>query len=183
VADIRAYAIVSADDRIADRDGRLPPALMNEADWAYFQAELDACDAIVIGRASHEAAPNARGRRRIIMSSTSKGLEERADGCWWNPSLLAWREAARRLSLEEARIGAPGGQTVFDYFLKNGLRAFHLSRAHRASLPGGRGVFAEVERGESAEAILRREGFRADAPRVIDAAAEVTLTVWRRAET
>ena len=38
---IHGYAIVSADDRIAGKDGRMPPELHNDADWKRFQAALD----------------------------------------------------------------------------------------------------------------------------------------------
>ena len=63
--EIHGYAIVSDDDRIADASGAMPEALRNEADWAYFQAGLDAADWVALGRASHEAAPNLRRRRRL----------------------------------------------------------------------------------------------------------------------
>ena len=36
-------------------------------------------------------------------------------------------------------VAVPGGQVVFDLFLKIGFDAFHLSRAHGVRLPGGRG--------------------------------------------
>ncbi|MDE3175476.1 MAG: hypothetical protein KGM15_05120, partial [Pseudomonadota bacterium] len=60
--EIHGYAIVSQDDRIADAAGIMPECLKNDADWAHFQAELDRADWIALGRASHEAAPNQRGR-------------------------------------------------------------------------------------------------------------------------
>ena len=41
---IHGYAIISDDDRIADSGGRTPPSLRNDADWAYFQRELDGAD-------------------------------------------------------------------------------------------------------------------------------------------
>jgi len=47
---IVGFAIVSADDRIADAGGAMPDALRNEADWQRFQAELDASALTVLGR-------------------------------------------------------------------------------------------------------------------------------------
>src|SRR5271169_3255695 len=44
--EIHGYAIVSDDDRIADASGGMPTTLRNEADWAYFQAELDRADLV-----------------------------------------------------------------------------------------------------------------------------------------
>ena len=46
--EIHGYAIVSDDDRIADARGVMPRALLNDADWAYFQAELDRADLVVL---------------------------------------------------------------------------------------------------------------------------------------
>lgn len=176
---IDAYAIVSADDRIADADGRLPPELMNDADWRYFQSELDSCDLIVLGRVSHEATPNLRRRRRLVMSSQAAGLERRADGWWWNARNIEWEAVAAQLLPQGGRVATPGGQGAFDYFLPR-LTAFHLSRAHRVRLHAGRGLFAAVDRGEAAESVLAQAGFTAGPPEQIDAAAGVDLTIWRR---
>ncbi|MGL5737071.1 MAG: hypothetical protein ACRCYS_19585 [Beijerinckiaceae bacterium] len=177
---VDAFAIVSADDRIADAQGRFPPALMNDADWIYFQNELDQCDFTVVGRASHEATPNVKNRRRIIMSRAVRGLEAHEDGHWWNPADMAWRAVCVALLPRGGRVGVPGGQAAFDYFLRDGLSSFHLSRANRVMIPDGRGVFAAVEQGQRADDCLRHAGLVADPLRMIDAAADVTLTVWRK---
>src|SRR5690606_8592329 len=130
-----------------------------EADWAYFQNELDRCDFVLLGRKSHEATPNPRGRRRLILSSSADGLERRADGWWWNPARAPWSEVASRLMPGGGRVGAPGGRDVFDYLVRDALAEFHLSRSCRIWLPQGRGLFSAVESGESAEQILERNGF------------------------
>ena len=129
---IAAYAIVSSDDRIADARGVLPPTLMNDADWAYFQSELDRCDVTVLGRLSHDAAPNWRKRKRIIMSSSAVGLERRSDGWWWNARNVEWDAVVAELMPNGGRVGVPGGQAAFDFFLDR-VDEFHLSRAHRAA--------------------------------------------------
>lgn len=177
---VDAFAIVSADDCIADQQGKFPPDLMNEADWVYFQAELDACDFTVVGRASHEATPNVKKRRRIVMSRAAHGLHWRAEAHFWNPADVPWRDVCAQLLPQGGRVGVPGGQVAFDYFLREGLSSFHLSRANRVRIPGGRGVFSAVGKGETADAILRNAGFSAGPARVMDAAADVTLTIWRR---
>ena len=178
--EIHGYAIVSDDDRIADASGAMPEALRNEADWAYFQAELDRADLIAIGRASHEATPNAKGRRRLVISRSAAGLERRADALWWNPLSREWNSVARELLPNGGRVDVPGGQAAFDLFLGIGFTAFHLSRAEGVSLPGGRGLFAACEAGRSAQALLAGAGLRAG-PRIeMDAAARVSLVVWRK---
>ncbi len=178
--EIHGYAIVSRDDRIADASGVLPEALRNEADWAYFQAELDRADWVALGRASHEATPNVRGRRRLIVSRRALGLEARADGMWWRPEEVGFDEVASRLLPNGGRLAVPGGQGVFELFLRRGYTAFHLARAERATLPGGRGIFAETEAGEAADAALRRAGLEPGRKRWLDEAAGVSLAVYTR---
>jgi hypothetical protein len=177
--EIHGYAIVSDDDRIADAGGAMPRALRNEADWAYFQAELDRSDLIALGRASHEATPNLKGRRRLVLSRSACGLEARADGWWWNPRTAAWPEVVAALVGPGGRVGVPGGRAAFETFLKIGFTAFHLSRARAVVLPGGRGLFEACERGVAAEEILRGAGLCAGETIAIDQAARVELTVWR----
>jgi hypothetical protein len=59
--EINGYAIVSDDDRIAGPDGLIPASLRNEKDWECFQWALASADLVVLGRRSHELAPNVRG--------------------------------------------------------------------------------------------------------------------------
>lgn len=177
---IHGYAILSEDDRIAGPDGLTPDALRNEADWAYFQRELDRADLVALGRLAHEANPNVKGRRRLVLSRSSSGLERRGDEYWWDPDKTSWREASAALLPDGGRVAVPGGQAAFDLFLGVGFEAFHLTRAHGVTLGGGRAAFAACDRGFSASAVLTRAGLRPDAPQTLDAAADVSLTVWRR---
>jgi hypothetical protein len=178
--DIRGYAIVSDDDRIADSSGKTPASLRNGADWAYFQRELDRADLIALGRLGHEANPNVTGRRRLVLSSAARGLEQRNDAWWWNPAQISWREAVKILLPNGGRVAVPGGQAVFDLFLGIGYEAFHLSRAGGVLLPGGRYLFAAGARGLSAETVLREAGLRGSGAKTIDEDANVALEVWRK---
>jgi hypothetical protein len=63
--EIHGYAIISDDNCIADATGATPPALRSEADWAYFQQELDRSDVTVLGRLGHEANANTSGRLAV----------------------------------------------------------------------------------------------------------------------
>jgi hypothetical protein len=177
--EIHGYAIVSDDDRIADANGGMPNALRNDADWAYFQAELDRADLVALGRSSHEATPNERGRRRLVLSRSANALERRADAWWWNPREIAWSNVAAKVLPEGGRVGVPGGQAAFDTFLKLGFTAFHLSRAEGVALPGGRGLFKSCEAGVPAARVLHEAGLRASETIPIDPSAPVTLTIWR----
>lgn len=176
--DIHGYAIVCRNDCIADADGRLPPDLMNDADWQHFQNELDLSDLVIVGRGSHEAAPNAKKRPRLILSRSSSGLARATDGWWWNPDLVPWPEVVDRLDLAGKRLAVPGGQAVFDRFLAIGFATFHLSQAGNAFLAGGRKVFAGVTGDISAETVLRGAGLRPGPAQVLDAGSNITLRVF-----
>jgi dihydrofolate reductase len=177
--EIHGYAIVSDNDCIADALGRTPDVLRNEADWAYFQAELNKSAVTVLGRLGHEANPNPKGRLRVVLSSSSSGLERRSDGWWWNPAELSWDQAIRTVLPEGGRVAVPGGRQVFDLFLKIGYTAFHLTRAEGTLVPDGVPVFSGSRQGRSAEAILLESGLRPGRREVLDPAGPVTLTIWR----
>jgi len=176
--EIHGYAIVSRDDRIADASGAMPDALRNDADWAYFQAGLDRADWVALGRASHAGTPNVAGRRRLVVSRSAQGLETRPDGVWWRPDALRFADVAARLMPRGGRLAVPGGQGVFELFLRLGYSGFHLARAEAATLPDGRGIFAAVARGESADATLRGAGLNPGPTRWLDEAARVSLTIY-----
>ncbi|MCB5175698.1 hypothetical protein [Microvirga lenta] len=178
--EIHGYAIVSDDDRIADAEGRMPDVLRNEADWAYFQDGLDRSAVTVLGRLGHEANPNPRGRLRLVVSSSSAGLERRADGWWWNPQALAWRDAIRQVLPDGGQVAVPGGRRVFDLFLDISYDAFHLSRTEGARIPGGVALFSRCDSGASAETILSERGMEAGPRGVLDPSVPVSLVVWRR---
>lgn len=177
--EIHGYAIVSDNDRIADASGRTPAVLRNEADWAYFQAELDRSALLVLGRLGHEAHSNPKGRLRMVLSSSSAGLERRSDGWWWNPDAIPWSEAIRAVLPGGGRVAVPGGRRVFDLFLEIGYDAFHLTRAEGTFIPGGVAVFSGCDAGRSAEAILSAKGLNPSAGQVLDPGGPVSLTVWR----
>jgi hypothetical protein len=177
--EIHGYAIVSDNDRIADASGQTPAVLRNDADWAYFQAELNKSALTVLGRLGHEAHPNPRGRLRMILSSSSSGLERRADGWWWNPEKLPWDQAIQTVLPDGGRVAVPGGRQVFDLFLRIGYGAFHLTRAEGTFVAGGVPVFSGCNGGRSAEDVLSESGLRLDIRRILDPALPVTLTIWR----
>jgi hypothetical protein len=178
--EIHGHAIVTDDDRISGPDGATPAPLRNEADWRRFQNELDGANLIVLGRLGHEANPNLKRRRRLVVSSSARELETRGDALWWNPAAAVWPHVARTLLPEGGRVAVPGGQGVFDLFLGIGYDAFHLVRGRGVTAPGGRALFAACDQGWTAESALLAAGLKADETRVLDAAANVVLTIWRK---
>jgi hypothetical protein len=178
---IHGHAIVSADDRIANETGVMPPSLRNEADWVRFQAALDGSVLTVLGRLSHEASPNRRRRRRLVLSSAARGIERRGDVWWWNPQEVPVTDALERAAPEGGVVAVPGGRRVFDLFLGLGFDAFHLARAERIILPAGIPIFSAVEEGYGAAAILASAGLVSSPMEWLDRTAGVSMTVWRRA--
>jgi len=176
---INGYAIVSADDRIAGPDGRMPRALHNDEDWARFQAALHRAAVSVLGRLGHEQNTNMLGRNRLVMSSAVSGLERRPGGLWWNPAAVPAEAALKAAAPDGGLVAVVGGRRVFDYFLAAGFDEFHLTRMPRLFISGGVAVFSEVDRGRPAEEILAARGLVAGPAEVLDRVAEVTLTVWR----
>ncbi len=178
---IHGHAIVSADDRIAGPDGLTPPQLRNQADWLRFQQALDQAAVTVLGRLGHQANPNVKGRNRLVLSASAKGVERRADGWWWNPDTAPLEEALHHAAPAGGIVAVPGGRRVFDLFLGLGFDEFHLVRAQSVRVPGGIPVFSEVADGRPAGAVLAVHGLVADKTEVLDRKAKVTFVRWRRA--
>jgi dihydrofolate reductase len=174
------HAIVSADDRIADATGQTPASLRHNADWTRFQAALDASVVTVVGRLGHEANPNLKGRNRLVLSSAVSGIERRADAWWWNPAGAPLAEALAAAAPDGGIVAVPGGMRVFDLFLDAGYDEFHLSRVANVLVPDGTPVFSAVRTGRTADKLLAASGLRPDAAQHLDAAAQLSLTVWRR---
>jgi len=175
---IHGHAIVSADDRIADAEGKAPPVLHNAADWERFQAALDAAAVVILGRRGHERHPNPHGRNRLVLSSSANGIERREDAWWWNPTHANMDEAFAKAMPGGGVAAVVGGQRVFDYFLAPGYDRFELSRIATVTLPGGVAIFSPVATGFRAEDVLRAVGLRPSTSELIDTEAQVTLTVW-----
>lgn len=174
------YAIVSDDDRIADAAGNMPRSLINASDFSRFQRELDRAGAIVIGRKGHEMHPDRHGRNRIVVSSSSTGIERRADGWWWNPAQASLGEVLMRAFPRGGIVAVPGGLRVFDLFLEHGYDEFHLTRVRGVRVEGGVPVFSECAGGRPAEEVLAAHGLVPTPAEVLDANARVAVTVWQR---
>lgn len=175
---IHGYAIVSADDRIAGPDGRMPPALHNDADWARFQTALDRAAVSVLGRLGHEQNANRLGRNRLVMSSSVRDIERRPGGLWWNPATVPAAAALREAAPAGGLAVVVGGRRVFDFFLTAGFDAFHLTRMARVFIPRGVAVFSDVDVGRRAEEILAAHGLVAGRAEWLDRQVDVSLVVW-----
>jgi hypothetical protein len=178
--EVHGYALVSNNDCIAAADGVTPPTLRNAKDWEYYQNAQAHSALVVFGRRSHEFEPNVRGEARLVVSRTAAGLEQRADGWWWDPAQVGWPEVAARLLPGGGEVAAGGGQGLFDLFLAIGFDAFHLSRARHVTLPGGLPIFSACGAGVTADQVLTNAGLRVGEHLPLDPEAGVEMDVWRR---
>ncbi len=172
---IEGHAIVSVDGMIADREGEMPPALRNDADWRDFQAALDRAALVVLGRHGHRRHPNP-GRRRLVATSTVPGLmpdEIDPAALLWNPTVVPFEAVLAGLGIASGVVAVTGGTRVFDLFLATYSR-FVLAEVDGLVLPGGTPCFM----GGHPRSVLAQGGLRPERARVIDVG--VTQTVWAR---
>jgi dihydrofolate reductase len=151
---VEGYAIVSVDHTIADRNGRMPNALRIDADQRFFAASLDVASAVAHGRYSHEQQPHSQGRRRLILTRRVAGIEPDASNplaVLWNPAGCSLAQACVSMGVTAGVLAVIGGTAVFGEFLHIGYDAFHLTRAGRARLPGGRPLFPQIACGMAPE--------------------------------
>jgi dihydrofolate reductase len=177
---IEGYAIVSADGMLADFDRKIPDGLKIDADVRFFKQGLDRAAIVVHGRNSHEQQASSDQRRRLIVTHRVAALAAHPAirlALLWNPTGVSFADACRATGVTKGMAAVIGGAEVFRLFLKIGFDAFHLSRARKVRLPGGRPVFPEVP-GLTPEQVLASQGLRPGPVQVLDAEAEATLVTW-----
>lgn len=168
---IEGYAIISADGMLADAAGVMPPSLKIEADQRLFHSALNAADAVVHGRHSHEGGPNAPKRHRLIVTRRIAGVgghPENPRAVLWNPAGASFEEAWKLLDVQGGVLAVIGGTEIFGLFLDMGYHAFHLTRADHVRLTGGRPVFPQVP-ASSPEEVLRERGYKPGQAQLLDA--------------
>ena len=179
---IEGYVIVSADGRIADASGVMPPSLRNDADQSFFQAALDGAAAIIHGRHSNEGGPRSARRKRLVMTRQVASLALDPDNpnvVHWNPMGATLDQALERLGVKDGTIAVIGGTEVFSLFLPL-YDAFHLSHSPKVTIPGGLPAFNEVGPTATPEDVLARHGLKPGPRRDLDKAADVFVVTWQR---
>lgn len=179
---IEGYVIVSSDGMIADAKGEMPEAIRNDADQKYFQAALDRVAVVVHGRHSHEGGPRAARRKRLVLTRQVAALAPdpaHPNSVLWNPAGASLEQAIEAVGDGDGVIAIIGGGEVFSMFLPL-YNAFHLSRAAKAKIPGGRPVFGEVGPNATPEDVLTRHGLKPGLRRDLDTEAGVTVVTWER---
>ena len=125
------YAIISRDCFIADATGNMPNGIKNDADWRYFQSELDNSDLLLIGRKSFINFQNIK-RNRLIPTSKIKDIEiEKNDLCFFNPKNILIKDAVKVFLPETKKIAVVGGSKVYELVFNSiQFNEFHLTVAH-----------------------------------------------------
>jgi dihydrofolate reductase len=179
---IEGLAIVSSDGMLADHNGVMPETLKIEGDQQFFHGSLDRADIVVHGRNSHEGGPNAKNRRRLIVTRRIAGFgphPENRKAFLWNPAGASFEEALRAFGGANGVVAVIGGTHVFGLFLVIGYDKFHLTRANDVRIPAGRPVFPEVP-AHSPEDVLRSQGLKPGVQRILDEPHKTILVSWER---
>jgi dihydrofolate reductase len=176
---IEGHAIICDNDCISDAHGVMPDGLKNPADWAAFQAHLDAAAIVISGRLGHEAHPNKPGRRRLVFTRKAGegGFRREGDVTFLDPAHHDLQRALRAIAPQGGVVAVTGGTGVFDWFADRKLfTAFHLARAHGFMIAGGRPLFSEGRKNRtSAERLLESIGLRETERRMLDVEKRVEL--------
>lgn len=175
------FAIVSADGMLANAQGIMPQELYFEADQIYFENALDRFDVMVHGRNSQENHRNSPLRRRVI--ATQKISDVARDSVnpnagLWNPAGASLQRALDLFGLPNAKVAVIGGTDVFGLFLPL-YDEFHLTKAERIHLPGGRPVFPGIPP-LTPEKLLAQHGLQERDWQMLDAVNRLSLSTWVR---
>ena len=178
---IEGFVIVSGDGMLADATHVMPDSLKFEGDQRFFNAALDGAAVVVHGRHSAEDQPNSPKRRRILLTESVAALAADPDNpnaTLWNPAGASFEAACARAGVHSGIAAIIGGPVVFALFFGR-YDTFWLSQAPRVRVPGGVGVFPGVPE-RTPEDVLRDSGLEAGEPQMLDHAAGVTVTPWRK---
>ena len=173
-------ALVCRNDCIADSLGQVPAGMRAVMRGAAFQAELDTCDALIMGRAAYDAAILRDDRVRVIVSRDAQALEHKEGGWWWNPEAMPLENMLRMVVPSGGRIGVRGGRQTLDYFLNNGLRSLHVCRAESVAIMNGFKLLEGCDRKTTLDSVLRDKGLILAERQLIDLRAPVSLSRWTR---
>jgi hypothetical protein len=179
---IEGYVIVSADGMLADAAHIMPDALRFEGDKTFFTAALDRADLIVHGRRSYEDQPNSPRRKRIIVTGRVDAVApdpSNPNATLWNPAGATFEAARDHAGVGSGTVAIIGGPGVFGMFMDR-YTTFWLSLAPHVRLPGGEPCFPGVPE-RTPQQVLAAHGLKPGERRMLDRAADVSVTSWRRA--
>jgi hypothetical protein len=178
---IEGYVIISADGMLANANHVMPDELRFEGDKRFFTAGLDRADLIVHGRNSYEDQPNSPQRKRLFLTRTVATIAPdpaNPNATLWNPAGCAFDVACADAGVTAGTAAIIGGPDVFAMFMDR-YDVFWLSLAPHVRLPDGEPCFPGVP-ARTPQQVLQSHGLRAGPSQLLDPAADVTVTPWRR---
>ncbi|HEY0328062.1 MAG TPA: dihydrofolate reductase [Rhodopseudomonas sp.] len=167
---------------LADARHVMPEALKFPGDQRFFLAALERAALIVHGRHSYEDQPNSARRKRLVATRSIAALApdpSNRNGTLWNPAGAAFEQGCKAAGVDAGSVAIIGGPEVFALFFDR-FDTFWLSRAPQVRLPDGEPCFPGVPE-HTPEQILAAHGLRACEAEMLDEAAGVSVTAWRRA--
>lgn len=177
--ELHGYVMTCRNDCIADDEGHIPLPLQQAMDGKYFQAELNRCAAMIMGRRAHQAIPNPKQRVRAIVSRNASALDHKEGGWWWNPAVMSMENMLRIVAPSGGKVAVIGGRETIAYFLQNGLQVLHVCRAESHAIKDGLKLFDACDGKTTADMVLRDKGMRLSERKLIDLKAPVSLSTWR----
>jgi len=178
---IEGYVIVSADGMLANARNVMPDELKFEGDKRFFTEALDAADLIVHGRNSYEDQPNSPRRKRLFVTrkvAATAPDPANPNAMLWNPAGCPFEAACADAGVTAGTVAVIGGPGVFDMFMDR-YDVFWLSQAPHVHVPDGEPCFPGVP-AQTPQQVLQSHGLRAGQAQMLDPAAGVTVTPWRR---
>ena len=178
---IEGYVIVSADGMLANARNVMPDELKFEGDKQFFTSALDRADLIVHGRNSYEDQPNSPRRKRLFVTRKIAAIAPdpaNPNATLWNPAGCSFEAACADAGVTTGTVAISGGPGVFGMFMDR-YDVFWLSQAPHVHVPDGEPCFPGVQ-AQTPQQVLQSHGLRAGPPQLLDPAADVTVTPWRR---
>ena len=178
---IEGYVIVSADGMLANARNVMPDELKFEGDKQFFTSALDRADLIVHGRNSYEDQPNSPRRKRLFVTrkvAATAPDPANPNAMLWNPAGCSFEAACADAGVVAGTVAVIGGPGVFGMFMER-YDVFWLSQAPHVHVPDGEPCFPGVP-AQTPQQVLQSHGLHAGPPQLLDPAADVTVTPWRR---
>ena len=178
---IEGYVIVSVDGMLANARNVMPDELKFEGDKRFFTSALDRVDLILHGRNSYEDQPNSPRRKRLFVTrkvAATAPDPSNPKAMLWNPAGCSFEAACADAGVTDGTVAIIGGPTVFGMFMDR-YDVFWLSQAPHVHVPDGEPCFPGVH-AQTPQQVLQSHGLRAGPPQLLDPAADVTVTPWRR---
>ena len=112
-------AVVSKDGFIAEHPNQKPYEWTSKEEQEQFKLDLKNCNWSIVGRKTHELAPN-NDKKRIIFTSSVKKISINKNYIFFNPEYNSFEELENFFNYND-NIAILGGTKIYDYFWEKNL--------------------------------------------------------------